>query len=171
MGGPRFTIADKIFLFQGRHSIEVTSREAGDDQTQDPEPVQLETFVSYEVPKAELVAKADGSIVTRAHSSAAPAHELLYSYRIGSNGGWTTPGPARVFTAGELAGQELAVSVSDEGGKASVARLGGGSSELLLASTAAGCSTSSGTSNAGLLSLLALAGVLALRRRRAAWPG
>jgi len=164
--GPRFRINDKMLLFQGRHSIEVTSREAGDDRTQDLQPVTLETFISYESPTAELVARADGAVVTKAHSAAAAADKLLYSYRVGDQGGWTTPGPARVYTPAELSGSALHVTVSDEGGKAVVARFGKAldANEVALASMAS-CSTSSGAANPGVLALLALAGLLFLRRR------
>jgi MYXO-CTERM domain-containing protein len=166
--GPRFIVRDPILMFQGGHKIEVIAREGGDDHTQDTEPVALDVFVSYEAPAVELVQRNDGSIATKASSKSSDADKLLYSYRIG-NGSWTTPGPARVFTADEVSGRSLHVQVTDAAGKAATARIIGDDREALLtAGVASGCATSSSTTNAAVLGLLGFAAALWLRRQRRA---
>ena len=144
VAGPRFTVQDRRFLFPGHHQIEVVAREAGDDRSADPAPVPLDFFVSIDPPKVELVQRANGSLFTRASSPASPGDALLFSYRIDGESGWTEPGAARVFTAAEQGGRGFSVSVSDEGGRATVAHYG----ELTEADQVAqaslgGCSTSS----------------------------
>ena len=165
IGTSRLVLRDPIFLVQGHHLIEVTARETGDDATADPQPVQLDFFVSYEPPKVELYQRADGALVTRAHSPASKDAALRYSYRIDGDSLWTAPGAARIFTAADLGGHGLSVSVSDEAGRAAVAHYG----ELeaagdVLKSAQMGCSTSSSTAALSLLPLLAAA--LFLRRQR-----
>ena len=48
VSGPRITIANAIFLFEGHHLIEVIARDAGDDRTADPQPVSLDFLVSQQ---------------------------------------------------------------------------------------------------------------------------
>ncbi len=165
VSGPRFTVKNQIFLFQGHHSIDVTSREAGDDHTQDLEPVSLDFFVSFEAPSVDLYVRNDGAVVTRAQSSSTPTDKLAYSYRLGGQGGWTRQGPARVFTAEDLGGQSLTVNVTDEGGRATVAKYGADDAASRLAAGAVGCATSSTSTGPGAL-LAVLAGLLFLARRR-----
>ena len=163
IGAQRFTIKDPIFLFQGRHAIEVTAREAGDDRTQDLDPVRLDFFVSFEAPSVELVQRADGTVVTKASSRAARAEQLLYSYQFGGRGGWTEPGAARTFTAGELMGRSLSVTVSDPAGRSAQARIGPDDALALASVGQAGCGTSSG---GGAIALLVAGLALMLRRQR-----
>jgi hypothetical protein len=120
----RLTLRDPLFLVQGHHIVEVTSREAGDDHTMDPQPAVVDFFVSYEAPTVSLAQRPDGAVVTRAQSAASRDEALFFSYRIDGEQGWTPPGPARIFTLDELRGRGLNVSVSDEAGRAALAHFG-----------------------------------------------
>lgn len=163
--GPRITIRDEIFLFQGHHTIEVTSREGGDDRTQDLEPVALDLLVSVEPPKAELVQLADGTLRTKASSVASPLHGLKFRYRLEGEG-WTEPGPAREFSAAERGGRGLSVEVADEAGRVVRSHFGISATDAEReAAQAFGCSTSPRTGAWGLWPLL-LAVLFAARRRR-----
>ena len=162
LAGPRFTIQDPLFLAQGHHRIEVTAREQGDDHTMDPQAVAVDFFVSYEAPRVELVQRADGAVVTRAHSAAAGG-ALRYSYRLDGERLWTPPGEARTWSLAELNGGGLDVSVSDEAGRSAQARFGPEEAAVQQA-RAAGCSTSPRAPAWGLLPLLGLA--LLWRRRQ-----
>lgn len=161
--GPRFRVQDLVFLLQGHHTIDVVAREAGDDRTQDPDPVTLDFFVSFEKPEVELWQRNDGAIVTRAHSVATRDPALQFSYRLAGDTEWSPPGPARVFGADELGGRGVAVRVFDEGGKMAQAKLG----DIDLSSAArqaGGCASTGG--GFGLLPFALVA--LWLGRRRAA---
>jgi MYXO-CTERM domain-containing protein len=164
--GPRFTIRDPIFLFQGHHTIEITSREAGDDRSQDLEPVSLDFLVSIEPPTAELVQLSDGSVVTKAHSVASQPWQLKYGYRLEGERSWGEQGAARTFTAAERNGRGLSVLVTDEAGRTARAHFGvsGLEEDALLA--ASGCGTSRQATAWALLPLLAVGLLLASRRRR-----
>ena len=165
LGTGGLVLRDPLFLVQGHHLIEITAREAGDDSTQDPAPAQLDFFVSYEPPRVELLERQDGAIVTRAHSPASSDAALHYSYRIDGDRMWTMPDGPRAYTASELGGHGLSVSVSDESGRATVAHHGDLEIEQDAVETAAmGCSTSSGSAALSLLPFLAAA--LFLRRQR-----
>jgi MYXO-CTERM domain-containing protein len=165
VAGPRFTVRDPIFLLQGHHTIEVIAREMGDDRTQDTDPVSLDFFVSFESPTVELVQRNDGSVITKGQSVASRSDKLLYSYRFAGQHTWSTPGPARVFTAAELAGRGLQVTVTDEGGRTAMAKIGVDDAEALQQYGAAGCASSpQAVGPAGML--LALAAMLLLARRR-----
>ena len=165
LGTGGLVLRDPLFLVQGHHLIEITAREAGDDSTQDPAPAQLDFFVSYEPPRVELLERQDGAIVTRAHSPASSDAALRYSYRIDGDRMWTMPDGPRAYTASELGGHGLSVSVSDESGRATVAHHGDLEIEQDAVETAAvGCSTSSGSAALSLLPFLAAA--LFLRRQR-----
>jgi hypothetical protein len=120
----RLTLRDPLFLVPGHHLVEITSREAGDDHTMDPEPVAVDFFVSYESPAASLLQRPDGAVVTRAHSAASKDEALFYSYLIDGEHAWSRPGPPHAFTLDELRGRGLTVSVFDEAGRATQARFG-----------------------------------------------
>ncbi len=121
----RITIRNPMFFVQGHHKIEVTSRDSGDDRTQDREPAVVDFFSSYTAPAVSLVQLNDGSVVTHARSESTEPSRLRYSYRIGQ-GAWTSEGERRTFSAGELGGSDLAVRVSDERGLSSEASLNTG---------------------------------------------
>jgi hypothetical protein len=160
----RLTLRDPLFLVQGHHIVEVTSREAGDDHTMDPQPAVVDFFVSYEAPTVSLAQRPDGAVVTRAHSAASNDEALFFSYRIDGEQSWTRPGPARIFTLDELRGRGLNVSVSDEAGRAALAHFGDDDApDLIRAGIAGGCGTTSG---APAWALLPLFFVLLLHRQR-----
>jgi MYXO-CTERM domain-containing protein len=163
--GPRFTVRDPIFLFQAHHQIDVTSREAGDDRTMNQDPVSLDFLVSIEPPTVDLVQLSDGSVITKAHSTASAAWQLAYSYRIEGEQ-WTQKGAAHTFTAQELGGRGVQVVVTDEVGRTAKASLGLTEAADAAAQVAsAGCATSPQSTAWALLPLLAVGLVLALRRR------
>jgi len=168
LSNPKLRVQNPLFLIQGHHTVEVTSRQAGDDHTMDLEPVAVDFFVSYEAPKVSLSQRPDGAIVTSAHSPASRDSALSFSYRLDGESSWTRPGPARVFSQEELGGNGLSVSVSDEAGRAAQAHFGEEEgARLTQASMTAGCATSS----APALSALVLLGMaLLLRRHRSGAP-
>ena len=158
------TIADPLFLVQGLHRIEVRAREAGDDSTQDPNPVALDFFVSYEAPTVSLRQRPDdGALITWAHSASTPDGRLSFSYRIDGQQAWSEPGPARVFTQDELNGHGLTVSVSDLSGRSAQAHFGDEEGTALARAGVTGGCASSGGGALAIFGLLALA----LFRRRA----
>ncbi len=164
--GPRFTVRDSIFLFQGHHQIDVTSREMGDDRTQNLEPVSVDFLVSIEPPTADLVQLADGSVVTKSHSAASQSWQLSYSYRLEGERAFGDKGLARTFSAQELGGRGVSVLVTDEAGRTAKASFGlTGDSEAAAVLAASGCATSPGTTTWSLFPLLAVGLVLAFRRR------
>jgi uncharacterized protein (TIGR03382 family) len=159
----RLTLRDPLFLVQGHHLVEITSREAGDDHTMDLEPVAVDFFVSYEPPTVSLAQRDDGAVLTRAHSAASRDEALFYSYRIDGEQSWTRPGPARIFTLDELRNRGLTVSVSDEAGRTALAHFGDDEDPgLVRAGMAGGCGSTSGTPAWALLPLL----FVLLRRQR-----
>ncbi len=163
LSNPRLYVQNALFLVQGHHLVEVTAREAGDDYTSDPEPVAVDFFVSYEAPQVSLRQRPDGAIVTAGRSAASKNAALAFSYRIDGDPVWTQPGPARIFTQDELGGRGLSVSVSDEAGRAAQAHFGEEEgTQLARAGMTGGCATS----NAPVLSLLALLGAALLLRRQ-----
>ncbi len=165
LSGPRLVIRDPLFLVQGHHHIEVTAREQGDDHTMDPQPVEVDFFVSYEAPKLELVQRSDGAVVTRA-SSPASGSALRYSYRIDGDRLWTQPAEARTWSIVELGGRGLTASVSDEAGRSTQAHFGPEEEAAQIHQAGlAGCSTSP---QAPAWSLLPLFGIALLWRRRQA---
>jgi MYXO-CTERM domain-containing protein len=164
--GPRFTVRDSIFLFQGHHQIDVTSRELGDDRTMNQEPVSVDFLVSIEPPTADLVQLADGSVVTKAHSVASQPWQLSYSYRLEGERAFGEKGPARSFTAQELGGRGVSVLVTDEAGRTAKASFGiTDASDGAAALSASGCATGPQTTAWSLFPLLAVGLVLAFRRR------
>ena len=168
--GPRFTIRDLSFLFQGHHTIEVTSREAGDDRTQNLEPAVLDFLVSVEPPTVDLVALSDGSVITKARSAASKSWQMKYAYKLEGDAALGEKGEARTFTAAELGGRGIAVQVTDEAGRTAKAALGMALTEDARAAQLAGsgCGTSpQSTTLWSLFPLLGVALVLATRRRRA----
>jgi MYXO-CTERM domain-containing protein len=172
LGVSRLVLRDPLFLVQGHHFIEVTAREAGDDRTMDPQPVGIDFFVSYEAPTVEVFQRADGALATRAHSAATREDALLFSYRVDGEQGWSRPGAARSYSAAELNGRGLTVSISDEAGRSAQAHFGAAEAEVLVQrSAAAGCSTSSRTTSAGLLPLLLAALVWRRRQRKGSTSG
>jgi MYXO-CTERM domain-containing protein len=167
--GPTLTVRDPAFLFQGHHAIEVTSRETGDDHTQNPEPVAVDFLVSVEPPAVDLVQLSDGSVVTRARSAASQPWQLGYSYRLEGDRSWSPSGAAKTFTAAELGGRGVAVLVTDEAGRTARASLGiADGSEEAAQLAASGCSTGPQATSWSLLPLALLLALGALRRRRAA---
>ncbi len=162
----RFTVRNPMFFVQGHHTIEVTSRDMGDDRTQDLNPVSIDFLSSYEAPTAELAQLNDGRVVTHAKSQASTEEQLRYSYKVG-DGAWSAAGPARAFTAEELNGHALNVRVIDERGMTTESRFDNG--ELVAKSlSASGCATAPGAASWALLPLCCVGLVLALRRRRSA---
>ena len=160
----RLTIQDPLFLVQGLHRIDVRAREAGNDETQDPAPVSVDFFVSYEAPVVSLVQRPDdGALITRAHSASTPAPLLSYSYLVDGSQAWTQPGPARVFTQDELGGRGLTVSVSDLAGRSNQAHFGAEEGTAMARAGVTGGCTSTGSGFVAVFGLLALA----LSRRRA----
>ncbi len=165
--GPRFTVRDSIFLFQGHHQIDVTSREMGDDRTQNLEPVSVDFLVSIEPPTADLVQLADGSVVTKSHSAASQSWQLSYSYRLEGERAFGDKGLARTFSAQELGGRGVSVLVTDEAGRTAKASFGlTGDSDAAALLAASGCATLPQTTAWSLFPLLAVGLVLAFRRRR-----
>jgi|GEM_PF-1929371 len=168
VAGPRFTVQDRRFLFPGHHQIEVVAREAGDDRSADPSPVPLDFFVSIEPPKVELVERPNGSLSTRVSGSASREEALRFSYRVDGESGWSEPGAARAFTPATLGGRGLSVSVSDEGGRATVVHYGDSTEASQQAQASlGGCSTSSRAGNGAVLWVLLALCAVKLRRRRA----
>jgi len=160
----RITIRNPMFFVQGHHRIEVTSREAGNDRTQDTSPAVVDFLSSYEAPAVELTQINDGRVVTHAKSQASVSDALKYSYKVGE-GSWSAAGAARDFSAEELSGKALSVRVTDERGMSTESRF---SNEELAAKqlTSAGCATAPGAASWSLLPLCCVGLVLALRRRR-----
>ena len=161
----RLTIRDPLFLVQGLHRIEVRAREAGNDDTMDPNPVAVDFFVSYEPPEVSLRQRPDdGALITQAHSASTPSGLLSFSYRVDGQQAWTEPGPARVFTQEELNGRGLTVSVSDAAGQSTQAHFGEAEGTALARAGVTGGCASTGSGFFGLFGLVALA---MFRRRRA----
>lgn len=167
LSNPRLYVQNALFLVQGHHLVEVIAREAGDDQTMDPDPWAVDFFVSYEPPQVSLSQRQDGAIVTVAHSAASKDAALAFSYRIDGDQVWTQPGGARIFAQDELGGRGLSVSVSDEAGRSAQAHFGEEEgTQLARAGMTGGCTTS----GAPALAVLALLGAaLRMSRQRKGW--
>ncbi|MBS2025611.1 MAG: hypothetical protein JST92_24700, partial [Deltaproteobacteria bacterium] len=162
----RFTVQDELFMIQGHHRIEVTSREGGDDRTQDLEPAVVDFLVSIEPPTVALNELADGSIQTKSHSAASPSWALKYRYKFEGEG-WSELGASRDISAAERGGRGVAVQVVDEAGRVAKAHIGDVSDELNAATQGAvGCSTMPGSTAWGLLPLMLVGVMLGLRRKR-----
>jgi hypothetical protein len=168
---PRIVLQEPVFLFPGRHTIEVTARDQGDDRSQDLNPPSVDFFVSYDAPQVSLVQRDDGAVVTEAHSLVSARNSLKFSYRIDGEQSWSLPGPARSLTAGELQGRTFQVSVTDEAGRSTVKSFGPEDGLQVKASSVGGCATAPGQLAWPLLPLFALVAFMARRRMARAHQG
>jgi hypothetical protein len=117
----RLQVKAPVLGLQGRHQIEVISREIGVGATEDDTPAVVGFVVDYEAPKVRLDFDSGSNTVrTVAQDAVWPESALSYRYRIGS-AGWSSEGVAKPFTSDELGGQPLSVEVTDGSGHSAVA--------------------------------------------------
>lgn len=162
----RIEVASPVLLLQGRHLVEVRSRQIGVKETEDLTPAGVVVEVDYEAPVVALRVDADRRVVvTEASDAVSRQDELRYSYRV-SGGAWSSFGEAREFALDELGfNPSLEVEVVDAAGRKARTYFGEPGDQVgapVTSSEAAGGCASVGTS------LLALGALAFLRRRRRA---
>lgn len=159
----RFEIRAPVLLFQGRHHIEIRTRERGVAASDGLSPASLLVDVDYEPPRVRLERNTETeALETIASDAVSRPDELLFRYRRAGED-WSMPGGMQVFSLGEIPGGALEVEVTDSAGNTATARYGvwpsdSGSTEAT--ERAGGCS------QLGLGSASALAALLLLRRNR-----
>lgn len=174
MPGPTLEIKDDYLVFQGRHTLYVSSRVVGEPETEDATPAQVPFTIDALAPFVEI--EREGSSATvKAWDVVSDADALVGRARL-DDGAWTEWGPLSKLSKLDVAGKEtLAVEVKDEEGNiAQVSQpliRGRGDTSIGAAGSGCGCSTP-GTRDRGPLALtlgsLAVLGLFAARRRRRA---
>lgn len=163
----RLEVASPVLMLQGRHEVEVRSRQIGAKETEDLTPASVVVEVDYEAPAVALRLDAERRVVvTEASDAVSRDDELRYSYRV-SGGAWSSFGDPQVFALDELGvNPSLEVEVVDASGLKARTYFGEPGDQVAVpvsaASEAAGGCASVGTS------LLALGALALLRRRRRA---
>lgn len=171
--GPTLTVEHPRFLAQGRHTIEVRSRVVDDADTIEAVPARVPFLVDWEGPAIALEPDPDRRLLrVSATDAVTPADRIRFAYRLG-DGATTDFGSARPvdLLAVEALGGRVEVFARDEAGhvtssihRVPVASPPAARPESPPAPVAVGCATAGG----GLAA--ALAGFLALARRRKAKP-
>ena len=159
------TINDPLFMVQGRHTVEVMARVAGEYMTLDPTPEKIQLLIDTVAPTAKLV-RTSGGVKVVAEDMVASTTELQVSWSVGG-GPFSDYG--RQLDAAVPEGVEVAVRVKDPAGNVTTASLASDeawSEETPDDLTAGGCQVGGVGQNAG--TLLPLLGLLLLgwRRRR-----
>ena len=160
----RLEIQDPSFWLQGKHTVEVMSRAAGEHLTIDPTPVKVPVIIDTVAPRVRLTRQAGGLKATVDDMVAANG-EVLLSWSI--NGGpFGSYGTQRTIVVSE--GTTVAVRARDTAGNVGLTTTAlmttyqPGEPEL---HEAGGCSMGGGASAGLTLLLLAALGLVALRRR------
>ena len=159
------TITDPLFLVQGRHTVEVMARVAGEYQTLDPTPEKIQLLIDTVAPTAKLVRTANG-VKVEAQDMVDSTKQLQVSWSVDG-------GPFGVYSnqleATVPEGVAVAVRVKDSAGNETFASLGSGdtwSEEMPDDINAGGCALGgAGLAGGVVLPLLGLM-LLGLRRRR-----
>lgn len=162
----RIEVAAPVLVFQGRHFVEVRSRERGVRQSEDPRPAGVIVEVDYEAPTVSLRLDPERRmVVTEAQDAVSRDDELRYSYRV-SGSAWTSFGEPREFTLDDLgANPSLEVEVRDSSGLKARTWFGEPADQVDALPGTSGQATESGCASAGV-SMLALSALALLRRRR-----
>lgn len=164
----RLEVAAPVLVFQGRHFVEVRSREIGVRGSEDQQPAGLIVEVDYEAPTVSLRLDAERRVVvTTARDAVSRDDELRYSYRV-SGGGWTSFGAPREFTLDELgANPSLEVEVVDAFGHKARTWFGEPAEQVDTLPNSPETAAEAGCASGGVSILALSALVLLLRRRRA----
>lgn len=111
-------VKSAVLLLQGRHNVEVRSREIGHPESEDASPASVSVVVDQEAPSVRLELDTATNVVrTIARDSVSTEAELRYSYRV-AGAGWTASGAARTFELSELGAlPSLEVEVTDAAGR------------------------------------------------------
>lgn len=162
----RLEVAAPVLVFQGRHFVEVRSREIGVRESEDPRPAGVIVEVDYEAPTVALRLDSERRVVvTEARDTVSRDDELRYSYRV-SGGAWTSLGAAREFSLDELgANPSLEVEVTDVSGLKARTWFGEPADQVDALPGTSQLPAESGCASAGV-SMLALSALALLRRRR-----
>lgn len=172
--GARLTIRDPLLWLQGRHTVEVMARVAGEPMTLDPTPVKLPVLIDTVPPTVRLI-PTPGGVRAEVVDLVTPPEGLRLSWSVGGAafGSWSADADARGLTLPR--GTAVAVRVRDEVGNVSSAGLPVGSVLAGLAAEpgdadAGGCAVSAAADKRGpalgLLWGLALGLLLVTGRRR-----
>lgn len=159
-----------MFLFQGRHRIEVQARIAGRPETADPAPVELEVIIDTLAPELTLTPVGDDRLEVEARDMVSAAEAIRLEWRASGEDAWLPVEDGVIDVPPEA--DEVEVRGTDEAGNVGVRRhairgrlpTDGGSG-------CGGCATAErGGDQASVILLLGLlAGALIWRRRR--WFG
>lgn len=178
----RPTIFDPAFVLQGRHSVEVRAREAGDFLTEDLSPARVEVVIDSVPPELQLaVDKRTRSVAFRARDNVSEPGALRYAWKAPE--GWTRPSARDYLTFDEAWAATksgtvaLEVAAFDELGNQAIGTLSDeevngfhGRTQAPPAAGGCGCEVAArrggGDEALGWLSALALGGLVVTRRRR-----
>lgn len=176
-GGKHVVIKDDQLFLQGRHTLFVTSRVAGQSATEDATPAEIPYVIDALAPFVNVDKDGDVAKVT-AWDLVSAEEALVARFRLddGPFGDWR---PVRELARVEVAGAEaIELEVKDEEGNVGTVRqaLIRGRVDPTVAAAGAGCGCStpgSGGDHGGWLAIaLGLAGLgLVALRRRGAGPG
>jgi hypothetical protein len=165
----RFVVASPALRLQGRHTIEVRSREIDQPSSIDRQPVNVPFVVDYAPPDVKLALMDDTQQVTTiAHDAVTADAVLVYRYRA-AGAPWGEWGGAQAFALSSLGLQpSVEVDVRDQAGHVGHAVYGtpadmlNGSPSTSAKKTKPLAETGCSNTSAGVLGLL---GLFALRRR------
>ena len=161
----RLTIQDPRFWLQGKHTVEVMARAAGEHLTTDPTPVKVPVLIDTVAPRVHLQRTA-GGLAARVEDMVAADSDVQLSWSIngGPFGAW---GTQRSVVVSE--GTAVAVRARDTAGNVGLA-----TSAMMTtfepgqpeSPEVGGCSVGGGAGAGLTLLLLSVLGLVALRRRR-----
>jgi hypothetical protein len=156
-----------VLMLQGRHTVEFIARNAGSLVSEDTTPAAVEVMVDYDAPVVKLsLDHATKTVGTDAHDAVSRDDELSFRYRV-AGGDWASFVGPQAFALSRLGPDaSLEVEVTDAAGRVGTAYFGTPADALADPGVKAAAVDAGGCASAPV-SLLALAGLALVRRRRA----
>lgn len=166
----RIEVRSPVLRLQGRHLIEVRSREIDQPATTSLTPAAIPFAVDYEPPTVRLEYDREADrVVTVATDRVTDDEKLTYAYRV-AGGHWSSFGPKSEFRLVQLGDEpSLEVKVRDPAGNEAWAVYGTGGDQVAWrpgATSASATEASSGGCAQTVPSMAALLGLVAVLRRR-----
>ena len=163
-GSDRLVIQDPLLWLQGEHTVDVMARVVGQPYTTDPTPARVTVQIDTMPPRVNLVRSA-GQVRADIQDLVSSTADLQLSWSIG-DGAFGPYGTQRSVVVPE--GTRVAVKVRDRAGNVAWTNTTITADTMAPDAPSAGGCTVGGRASTGLalLALMALVGVVALRRRR-----
>lgn len=155
-----------MFLFQGRHQVEVQARVAGDQDTADPVPVELEVIIDTIAPELTLLPIDVDRIRVDVSDMVSPDEAIRLEWRVSDQETWNEVIDGFIDVPADA--EEVEVRATDEAGNVGTSRHALRGRIPTDGSGGCGGCAASGRSERGpaALFLVLLAGLLIARKRR-----